>query len=255
MDCQIVRTEIHVEPTNTAIHTHLQGCERCARYAERMARLDGILRPELVAIAPTAVTARLQALSAAPARPVDRLERAVRDELLMSAPAALTARLQALVPEPARVPSALDTVLREALVVQAPPELTARLQALVPSAVPVPSKVPVVHRSRQWVVAAVYFATAALLLLSLMYAGQVYSLMIAQLGLGEWLSQIGRWPADMLDQLYAVVPQARVVVGVLVRLQQPLQWLLAALVLWAVIDMSQQQGSHEQQSARGRQYA
>jgi hypothetical protein len=255
MDCQTVRTEIHVEPTNPAIHTHLQGCARCARYAERMARLDISLRSELVLAAPEVVAVELQALVAAPARSADRLDHAVRDELLMVAPAALTARLQSLIPEPARVASPLDAVLREALVVQAPADLTARLQSLVPAAVPAAPSVTVAHRPRQWVIATVYCVTAALLFLSLMYAGQIYSLMLAQLGLSEWLSQIGRWPADALDLLYSTVPQARVVVGLLVRLQQPLQWLLAALVLWAVVDMSQQQGTREHQGSRERQYA
>jgi hypothetical protein len=248
MDCQTVRTEIHVEPASPVIHTHLQGCARCARYAERMARLDTILRPALVVAAPEVVSVELQAL-AAPVPVYDRLDRVARDELLMPVPAALTARLQALVPEPARVASPLDAVLREALVVQAPPDLTARLQALVPVAVPAARSVAAVPRPRPWVIATVYCVTAALLFLSLLYAGQIYSLMIAQLGLSEWLSQVGRWPAEVLDLLYSVVPQARVVVGVLVRLQQPLQWLLAALVLWAVVDMSQQQGSRERQYA------
>ncbi|HEX6289832.1 MAG TPA: hypothetical protein VFZ66_11605 [Herpetosiphonaceae bacterium] len=250
MDCQTVRTEIHVEPTNTAIHTHLQECARCAAYAERMARLDGVLRAELVVSAPATVTAELQAVVTSPARIHHRLDHAVRDELLVAVPAALTARLQALVPEPARVVSPLDVALRDELLVAVPVDLTARLQALVPHAAPAMlPDLPVAPRPRRWVVATVYFVTAALLMLSLLYAGQIYTLMIDQLGLSAWLSQIAGWPAELLNQLYAVVPQARVVVGALVRLQQPLQWLLVALVLWAVVDMSQRQGQRERQYA------
>jgi hypothetical protein len=36
-------------------------------------------------------------------------------------------------------------------------------------------------------------------------------------------------------------------VGTLVWLQQPLQWLLIALLLWAVLDMSQRQKQRSQQ--------
>jgi hypothetical protein len=251
MDCQEVRTELHIEPTNAVIQTHLQACSRCARYADRMARLDGVLGAELVVTAPAVVTAALQTVATEAALPYDSLDRALREELVLPVPAELTLRLQALVAEPARGSSPLDAVLRDSLVLQAPPELTARLQALVPEtpiAAPVPA-MPVVSAPRRWVVATVYFVTATLLMLSLMYAGQIYSLMLAQLGLNEWLSQIAGWPAEVLNQFYAVVPQARVVVGMLVRLQQPLQWLLVALVLWAVIDMSQHQGQRDRQYA------
>lgn len=254
MDCQTVRTEIHIEPTDAGLLTHLQSCARCATYAEHMTRLDGVLRAELSVPAPAAVSAELHAVATRPARAQDRLDVAARDELLVAVPADLTARLQLLVAQPAPARSVLDVALRDALVIQAPPELTARLQALVPQAAPVvvPEFAPVA-RPRRWVVATVYFVTAALLLLSLMYAGQIYSLMIDQLGLNMWLSEIASWPAEMLNQLYTVVPQARTVVSTLVRIQQPLQWLLVALVVWAVIDMSQRQGPRE--GPRGRQYA
>lgn len=250
MDCQTFRTEIHIAPTNATVQAHVAGCAPCTRYAERMARLDGVLRSELLMCVPAAVSEELQAVAYAPSRTYDPLDQVVRDELLVPVPAALTARLQALVPEPAHVSSPLDLALRDALVMRAPPDLTARLQALVPQSVPVAvPEVPVAARPRRWVVATVYFVTAALLMVSLMYASQIYSLMIAQLGLSTWLSQVAGWPAEALNQLYTVVPQARVVVGTLVRLQQPLQWLLFILVVWAVVDMSQHQGQRDHQYA------
>ncbi|HEY0734882.1 MAG TPA: hypothetical protein VGD69_08225 [Herpetosiphonaceae bacterium] len=254
MDCQTVRTEIHIEPTNAALNAHLESCVRCAGYAEYMTRLDGVLRAELFVPAPAAVSAELQVVAARPARVDDRLDVAARDELLVAVPADLTARLQSLVVQPARARSPLDLALRDALVIQAPPELTARLQALVPQAAPavVPEFAPAV-RPRRWVVATVYFVTATLLLLSLMYAGQIYGLMIDQLGLNTWLSEIARLPAALLQQLYTAYPQARTVVSTLVRIQQPLQWLLIALVVWAVVDMSQRQGPRE--GPRGQQFA
>src|SRR3712207_714612 len=134
MDCQTVRTDIHIEPTNAAIHAHLQMCASCASYTERMARLDRVVCAELVVAAPAAVTAELQAVATSSGSAYDCLDRALRDELLAPAPAALTARLQSLVLEPARAGSALDLAMRDELLVQAPAELTARLQALVPQA-------------------------------------------------------------------------------------------------------------------------
>jgi hypothetical protein len=162
----------------------------------------------------------------------------------------LSARLLALVPapqaEPARVSSPADAVLRDALVLQAPADLTARLQALVPQAaapmVAPAAPAPLVPAGpRRWVVPVVYALTSALLLLSLLYAGQVYTLILTQLGLEQWLTEITQLPGWLLTQMYAYVPQSRAVVGVVVSLRQPLQWLLVALVLWAVIDMSQRQ--------------
>jgi hypothetical protein len=256
MDCQTVRTEIHIEPANAALQRHLQSCDHCARYAERMTRLDAVLRAELFVPAPVAVAAELQSLAARSSPAHDRLDVAARDELLLTAPADLTLRLQSLLTQPARAESTLDRALREALVVEAPPALTARLQSLVPQVAPAVALEPApVARPRRWVVATVYLVTAALLMFSLMYAGQLYSLMINQLGLSTWLSEIASWPAELLNQLYTAVPQARVVVSALVRIQQPLQWLLVALVVWAVVDMGQRQAAPERQSQRERQYA
>jgi|GEM_PF-6091295 len=241
MDCQIVRTEIHFEPADPALQAHLQTCPACALYAERMARLDGVLRDALVVPVPAVLAEQLQALAPAPAPVQDRLDHLLRDELVMPVPAALTAQLLTLVTQPAPAPSRLDAALRETLVVQAPPELTVRLQALVTQHT-APVSQPVPARPGKWVIATVYFVTAALLMLSLFYAGEVYGLLIQQLGLEAWLSQAAALPAELLSRLYTLVPQSRVVVGTFVRLQQPLQWLLVGLVMWAVIDMTQRQG-------------
>jgi hypothetical protein len=258
MDCQTVRTEIHIEPANAALQDHLQSCGHCTRYAERMTRLDAVLRAELFVPAPRAVAAELQSLAARSSPAPDRLDVMARDELLLTAPPDLTLRLQSLLTQPARAESSLDQVLREALVVEAPPDLTARLQALVPQAAPLVAlelTPRAVARPRRWVVATVYLVTAALLMFSLMYAGQLYSLMITQLGLSQWLAEIASWPAELLNQLYTFVPQARVVVSALVRIQEPLQWLLVALLVWAVVDMSQHQGQRRHQRQHKRQYA
>jgi hypothetical protein len=267
MDCQTVRDDIHVEPTSEPIRAHLAGCPRCAAYAERFARLDQLLCTELVRTAPVALSAQLETLPSAAVLSFGPLETMVRDELVKEAPAALSARLLALVPTQAMVEakttSPVEATLRNELVLQAPIDLTARLQALVPQmaaslanpeAAPVPVVVqPVPTRPRRWVVATVYFVTAALLLVSLFYAGQLYSAVAVQLGIQEWLAEVAKLPGTLLTQLYNYVPQARTVVGILVQLQQPLQWLLVALVLWAVIDMTQRQGPR--QTENGRQYA
>lgn len=248
MNCQTVRTEVHIEPDAPLVQAHLATCQRCAAYAARFARLDAVLRPELVVPAPVTLTSRVEATVALPLR----LEAALRAELIVPAPAALTVRLLNLVPEPARIASTVDVVVRNALFVQAPPDLTARLLDLVPHTTATP--VPVAPaRPRRWVVATVYFITAALVLLSMVYAGQVYSAVATQFGLQTWLGQIASLPATLLEQLYTYVPQSRIVVGTVVRLQQPLQWLLVALVLWAIFDMTQRQS--QRQAEQKRQYA
>jgi hypothetical protein len=251
MKCQTVRTELHLEPDATGVQGHLAECAGCAAYAARFARLDGVLRGELLVAPPPALQQRL-AMLPAPVPIPDRVAAAVRSELIMPAPAALTQRLLALVPEPAPVLSPLDLVVRDELVVQAPPALTARLGGLVPQmSAELQAARP---RPRRAVVATVYFVTAALLVLSLMFAGQVYSTVITELGLEAWLARIAGLPAELLTLLYSYVPQARVVVGTLVELQQPLQWILVGLLVWAIVDMSQRQRDH-QSSPRPQQYA
>lgn len=254
MDCQTLRTEVHIEPGAPAVQAHLDRCASCARYAERFTRLDRALRAELVVAAPAAVTCQLE-LTVAQPEPT-RLDAALRAVVLAEAPPALTARLLDLVPRPAPVHSPVDAAVRDTLLVQAPAALTARLLDLVPQmtapepAAPVVAPLPVAQpQPRRWVVATVYFVTAALLLLSMVYAGQLYSMVVAQLGLEAWLTEVATLPAELLNQLYTLVPQSRIVVGAFVRLQQPLQWLLMTLVLWAIVDMTQRQNQ------RGRQYA
>lgn len=254
MDCQTTRTEVHIEPAAPAVQAHLGTCAACAMYAERFTRLDRMIRTELVVAAPTVVTHQLE-LAVAQPEPT-RLEAALRGAVLVQAPPALTARLLDLVPRPAPVASPVDALVRDALLVQAPSALTARLLDLVPQmtapapVVPVAQPLPVAQpQPRRWVVATVYFVTAALLLFSMFYAGQIYGMVVAQLGLEAWLTEVASLPAQLLNQLYTLVPQSRIVVGALVRLQQPLQWLLMTLVLWAIVDMTQRQNQ------RARQYA
>lgn len=247
IDCQTARTELHVEPAAPLVGAHLASCAGCAAYAARFARLDQVLRGERLWEAPAALDLRLETLAPSTAPVLSRVETMVRTELVCEAPEPLTRRLHALVAEPttARRQTPVDRALRAALVVEAPRDLTARLQTLTPQAAPVAAR----PRPRPWVVAAVYFITSALLLLSLFYVGQIYSLVIAQFGLEAWLQEIAAYPAVLLEQLYAAVPQSRLVVSTFVRAQQPLQWMLVTLILWAVIDMSQRQRE------RARQYA
>lgn len=254
MDCQTVRTELHIEPEAAAIQEHLSSCAACGSYADRFARLDQALRTELVVTAPAAVAQELALAVAAPA--ADRLELALHQVTLVEAPAALTVRLLDLVPQPARAVSPVESAVRDALLVQAPPALTARLLDLVPQPAAHPSLAPAVPapvlakpQPRRWVVATVYFVTAALLLFSMFYAGEIYSTVIRELGLQEWLTMVAGLPAQLLSTLYTAVPQSRIVIGAFVRIQQPLQWLLVALVVWAIVDMTQRQ------SQRGRRYA
>lgn len=252
MKCQTVRTDLHLEPETVAVQEHVATCAGCRAYAVRFARLDNVLRGELLHAPPPALQHRLATL-AVPAAPSDRVAAAVRNELIMPAPAALTERLLALVPQPAPVLSPLDLVVRDELVVQAPPVLTARLHALVPH-MSLELQAAARPRPRRAVVATVYFVTAALVLVSLMFAGQVYSTVIAELGIEAWLSRIAGLPAELLTLLYSYVPQARVVVGMLVQLQQPLQWLLVGLLVWAIVDMSHLQ-REQPSSSRPQQYA
>lgn len=252
MKCDTTRTDLHLDPDAAAVREHLAACASCAAYAARFARLDGVLRGELLVAPPPALRHRLATLAAPPAPP-DRVAAVVHSELIMPAPAALTERLLALVPQPARKLSPLDLVVREELVVQAPPSLTARLRALVPQ-MSAELQAAARPRPRRAVVATVYFVTAALVFLSLMFAGQVYATVIAELGIEAWLAWIAGLPADLLTLLYSYVPQARVVVGTLVQLQQPLQWLLVGLLVWAIVDMSQRQ-REQPSSPRPQQYA
>lgn len=247
MNCQSVRTEIHCEPQS--VQAHLSACPGCASYAERFARLDGVLRVALRQQAPAELSLAVQALPSAPGSPA-RLDAAVRAELVVQAPPALTQRLLALIPRPHPLRTPMDFALRDQLILQAPAELTARLAALA-AGQPLPQSLSLpVHRPRRWVVSTVYAVTAVLLFMSLMFAGQLYGAIAAQLGIEQLLAQIAGLPAQALDWLYTVVPQSRVVISAIVELQQPLQWLLLALVLWAVFDITQRQGRSSAQAAQ-----
>ncbi|WP_026369925.1 hypothetical protein [Kallotenue papyrolyticum] len=235
LDCRTARDDWQVAPEAAAVREHLASCPRCARYAERLARLDAAARPEVLRNAPPAVTQALLRL-AQPAASESRLEAALRQELLLPVPPQLSARLVGLVAEadvPA-LPSRAEAAVREAVLLTAPPELTARLQALVHAA-------PPVAQPRRGIVAAVYVATVALLAVALAYTGQLYAFVIEQLGLQAWIAQVATLPGEALARLYQVIPQARTLIDALAQAQQPLQWLLVALLLWAVIDMRQRQ--------------
>lgn len=244
MNCQTVRTELHCEPDS--VQAHLRVCPGCASYAERFARLDGVLRGELRLQAPSELSRSIRMLPAASGAPA-RLDTALRAELVLQAPPPLSERLLALVPRPNPVRTPVDAALRDQLILQAPAELTTRLAALAAgqAALSVPAR-----RPRRWVVSTVYAATAVLLVMSLMFAGQLYGAIAAQLGFEQLLTQLAGLPAQGLDWLYSVVPQSRVVVSAIVELQQPLQWLLLALIMWAVFDITQRQGRGSTQTAQ-----
>lgn len=235
LDCRTARDDWQVTPDAAAVREHLAACPRCARYTAHLARLDAAARPALRCSAPPGVTQALLRL-AQPAAPASRLEAALRQELLLPVPPQLSARLVGLVAEadvPA-LPSRTEAAVREAVLLTAPPELTARLQALI-HAVP-----PAAH-PRRGIVVAVYVATMALLAVALAYTGQLYAFVIEQLGLQAWIAQVTTLPGEVLARLYQVMPQARTLIDALAQAQQPLQWLLVALLLWAVIDMRQRQ--------------
>jgi anti-sigma factor RsiW len=246
MECHTVRTMVHEDLADAVVQEHLQACAECARYAECFTRLDQALQSILVVPAPAAVSEQLRALPNGNMA-VPRLDHTLRDELVTTAPPMLTERLLKLVPDRLAQPGRVDSAVRDALITQAPAQLTARLRALVPSQAIVSHARVVQPQPRRWVIGVVYTITAALLLIGLMFAGSLYQLILAQLGLEAWWADIAGLPAVLLNNLYVYVPQSRFVVGALVWLQQPLQWLLAALLLWAALDRTPSQ--------TGRRYA
>lgn len=198
--CETMRDDLHIAPADAQVQAHLAACAACATYAQRFARLDQVLRGELIAQAPANVSAHLHATALAPTRSSERVDQAIRAELMPVVPETVSDRLLALVPQP-RSAAALDHALRDALVVQAPLDLSARLQALIPHiAVAPPVAAP---RPRRAVVATVYAVTTLLLLLAITVAGQLYGLVLAQLDLSEWLARLATLPGDLLTQLYA----------------------------------------------------
>jgi hypothetical protein len=235
MECRIARTMVHEAPADGAVQAHLQVCPSCATYAAYFARLDRILSSTLVVPVPPTISMQLQSLIDTVPDSATRLEALLRAELVTPAPPALREQLLALVPEHTRLPARIDMVLREELMPPVPLGLAAQLQALVPA-----PKTPLPQlRPRRWVIGTVYAVTAVLLFVGLMVASSLYQLMLTQLGLAGWWSDIAGLPAMLLNSLYNYVPQSRVVVAAVVWLQQPLQWLLAALLLWAALDRSQ----------------
>jgi len=158
-----------------------------------------------------------------------RVRMAVRSAVRFEAPPELSARLMALA-MPAPQPARIDVALKQALVVQAPPDLSRRLQQLVPGAAVAP---PV---QRRWVMP-VYVATAVLLSVVLVLAGQMYGLALQQLGLGQLWQSLAQMPQTWLDQFYVLFPSGRYLVEAFFSVQRVLQWVLIGLLMWVVLDL------------------
>ena len=158
-----------------------------------------------------------------------RIDVALRATLVVEAPPDLSARLLALATAEAR-PSRLDTALERALVLPAPPELSRRLARLAPGGMPM-------QRTRRPWVMPVYAMTTLLLSVVLVLAGQVYGLALEQLGISELWRGVAQLPSEWLHQLQTVFPQAQYLVTMFFSLQRALQWVLAGLLMWAVLEL------------------
>ncbi len=158
-----------------------------------------------------------------------RIDVALRTTLVVEAPPELSARLLALATTETR-PSRLDTALERALVLPAPPELSRRLARLALGGMPVqPTR-------RPWVMP-VYAMTTLLLSVVLVLAGQVYGLALEQLGISELWRGVAQLPSEWLQQFQTVFPQAQYLVTMFFSLQRALQWVLAGLLMWAVLEL------------------
>jgi hypothetical protein len=157
-----------------------------------------------------------------------RVDQMLRASMVLEVPADLSARLLALA-APVEQPARLDIALKQALVMPAPAELTVRLQQLVPS-------VAVQPRRRPWIMP-MYVLTAALAIVLLIIAGQVYGLALQQLGVSELWQAAAALPGEWLNRLYAIFPQGRYIVDAFLSLQRALQWVLIGLLMWAVLEM------------------
>ena len=158
-----------------------------------------------------------------------RVAVALRAATVIEAPADLSVRLMALA-QPAPRATRLDVALQRSVVLEAPPDLTRRLAALVPG------QAAVVPARPRWMMT-VYGLTAVLLGVLLIAASQVYGVSLQPLGIGDLVRAAAQVPMTWLDQLYAVFPQGRYVVDAFFSLQQALQWVLAGLLMWAVLEM------------------
>ncbi|GAC1359896.1 MAG: hypothetical protein NVS4B8_29240 [Herpetosiphon sp.] len=162
-----------------------------------------------------------------------RMDAALRAALVVEPPAELQAQLLLLTTQ--LLPPRVELATRSALILDPPPELHARLMSLVPATrrATVPA---VAARRHHW--AAVAYATA------FMAIGMV--LVLGTTLYGQWLDQTGlttlflHWlamPGVFLGRLYTVVPTLQVIVHGYVLLQQPLQWLLVALMMIGILQM------------------
>ena len=89
---------------------------------------------------------------------------------------------------------------------------------------------------RPWVMP-VYAMTTLLLSVVLVLAGQVYGLALEQLGISELWRGVAQLPGEWLQQLQTVFPQAQYLVTMFFSLQRALQWVLAGLLMWAVLEL------------------
>ena len=156
-----------------------------------------------------------------------RVAQATRASVVLEAPAELSARLLSL--SVARPYTRLDTALQQALVVGAPAALTSRLEQIALQGAPAVAR-------RPWV-PVVYVLTAVLLCVAPFVAMQVYGLALQELVAMPWWHALAALPTQLLDQLYAYFPQGRYVVAAFAALQRALQWVLAGLLMWAVLEM------------------
>ncbi len=159
-----------------------------------------------------------------------RVATALRSTVLVESPPELSARLLALAAPAPRPAARFDIALQSALVISAPPDLCRRLEMLVPGAAPAP-----VAR-RPWLMA-LYAVTALLAGVLLFFAAQAFSLALQQLGIVELWQSAAQLPGEWLQQLYTFFPQGQYVVDAFLALQRALQWVLAGLLMWAVLEM------------------
>jgi hypothetical protein len=133
-----------------------------------------------------------------------------------------------------RKSEALDMMLRPALHWEAPTELTAALLALAAN----PARAMTRNRPSRWYVTLVYLLTVAIVSLSVAIAWQFLGIVAAQIGLLDMLTELVALPARGLQQLTLALPESRYAVDFFLRVRDQLLWLLAAAVLWAMLERS-----------------
>jgi hypothetical protein len=129
----------------------------------------------------------------------------------------------------------LNAVLRSELYWVAPAALTAQLVALAANAPLIVAR----PRPKGWYVTVVYVLTALAIGLSLAVAWQFIGLLLAQIGLGDALTQLLAAPAQglaQLTQLVQTLPGSQPFIVFAQKLREQLLWLLLVAVLWAALD-------------------